>query len=104
MYDASSYYAGSVMAGNNIRLGDPQLCRELNEEINIHNYQASSGRNKTVYEDVQGYMIPPIYLPFRVQLATARYKTVIESSLFRTYIIHQTACIPKSCGILIYEE
>lgn len=53
MYDASSYYAGSAMAGNNIRRGDPQLCRELNAEINIHNYQALVATNKTVYEEVQ---------------------------------------------------
>lgn len=99
MYDASAYYSGSILAGNNIRKGDPQLCRELNEEINIYNYQALAGRNKTtVFEDVQGYMIPPNYLPFRVQLVNVRYKTVIESSLFRTYIIHVTACMPKSCN------
>lgn len=98
MYDASGYYAGSVMAGNNIRRGDPQLCRELNEEINIHNYQALIVPNKTVFEDVRGFMIPPIYLPFRVHLVNARYKTIIESSSFHTYIIHQTACMPKSCN------
>lgn len=97
VYDASGYYAGSIMGGNNIRRGDPQLCRELNEEINIHNYQALSA-NRTVHEDVQGYMIPPIYLPFRVQLVNARYKSVIESSPLRSYIIHQTACMPKSCN------
>lgn len=98
MYDASGYYAGSVMAGNNIRRGDPQLCRELNEEINIQNYQALIGRNKTIYEDVRGFMIPTIYLPFRVQLVNARYKTIIESSSFHKYIIHQTACMPRSCS------
>lgn len=99
VYDASGYYAGSIMAGNNIRRGDPQLCRELNEEINIHEYQALAGTaNRTVFEDVRGFMIPPIYLPFRVQLVNARYKTTIESSPFRTHIIHQTACVPKSCN------
>ncbi|XP_055303582.1 nose resistant to fluoxetine protein 6-like [Sitodiplosis mosellana] len=101
LYDASGYYAGSMYAGNNVRRGDPQLCRELNEEINIHNYQALAGtHNRTVYEDVQGYMIPPIYLPFRVQLVNARYKSVIESSPMHTYVIHQTACMPKSCNHL----
>lgn len=99
VYDASGYYAGSMLAGNNIRRTDPQLCRTLNEQINIHNYQAlTDTANRTVYEDVQGYMIPPIYLPFRVQLVNARYKIVIESSPLHTYIIHQTACMPKSCN------
>lgn len=88
------------MGGNNVRRGDPQLCRELNEEINIHNYQPLAGKinRSNVYEDVQGYMIPPIYLPFRVQLVNARYKNIIESSPLHTYIIHQTACMPKSCN------
>lgn len=86
------------MAGNNVRRSDPQLCRELNEVMNIYNYQALAGINRTVHEDVQGYMIPSNYLPFRVQLVNVRYKIVIESSPLHTYIIHQTACMPKSCN------
>lgn len=99
MYDASAYYSGSVFAGNNIRRGDSQLCRELNEEINIYNYQALAGtHNRTVFGDVHGFMIPSIYLPFRVQLVNARYKSVIENSPMHTFIVHQTACMPKSCN------
>lgn len=99
MYDASAYYGGSVFAGNNIRRGDPQLCRELNEEINIYNYQALAGtHNRTAFEDVQPLLIPSIYLPFRVQLVNARYKSVIESSPLHTLIVHQTACMPKACN------
>lgn len=99
MYDASGYYGGGILYGNIVRRGDPQLCRELNEEINIHNYQAlADTKNRSIYEDVQGYMIPPIYLPFRVQLVNARYKSIIESSPLHTYIIQQTACMPKSCN------
>lgn len=98
MYDASGYYGGSVMAGNNIRQSDPQLCRDLNEEINIHNFQAIVGLNRSAYDDVHSYMIPSIYLPFRVHLVNALYATTIESSPFRTHIIHQTACMPKSCN------
>lgn len=99
VYDATSGYSGGILTGNNIRRSaDPQLCRELNEEINIYNYHSLAGTNRTVYENVQGYMIPLVYLPFRVQLVNVRYKSVIESSLFQTYIIHQTACMPKSCN------
>ncbi|XP_031626081.1 uncharacterized protein LOC116342557 [Contarinia nasturtii] len=98
LYDASSFYSGGIMSGNIIRRTDPQLCRELNEEINIFNYQPLAGTNRTVYGNVQGYMIPSVYLPFRVQLVNARYKSVIESSPFHTFIIHQTACMPKSCN------
>lgn len=98
MYDASGYYSGSLFAGNNIRRSDPQLCRELNDEINIHNYQALAGTNQTIHDDVQGYLIPSTYLPFRVQLVNAQYQTTIDSSYFRKHIIHQTACMPKSCN------
>lgn len=99
VYDASAYYAGSILAGNNMRRGDAELCRELNEEININNYQTLVGiNNRTLSDNVQSFMIPTNYLPFRVQLVNARYKTIIDSSPFHTYIIHQTACMPKSCN------
>lgn len=102
VYDASGYYAGSVMAGNNIRSGDPQLCRDLNEEINsIHSYHALAEANRTgiAHENVHGFMIPAAFLPFRVQLVNVRYETVIENSPFRTQVIHQTACMPKACNL-----
>lgn len=83
------------MGGNNNRRVDPQLCRELNEEINIHNFQPLTGTNR-MFDDV--HMIPSVYLPFRVQLVSARYNTIIDSSPFRTHVIHQTACMPKSCS------
>lgn len=86
------------MAGNNFRRGDPQLCRELNEEINIHHFQALAPANRTIFEDVRGFMIPPTFLPFRVQLVNVLYETIIGSSPFKTHIIHQTACMPKSCN------
>lgn len=100
MYDASGYYAGSVMAGNNIRRGDSQLCRDLNEEIDkIHSYHALADANRTGigHEQVQGFMIPAALLPFRVQLVNVHYETVIESAPFRSHVIHQTVCMPKSC-------
>lgn len=102
VYDASGYYAGSVMAGNNIRSGDPELCRSLNEEINnIQSYHALDDANRTgiAHEHVHGFMIPAAYLPFRVQLVNVRYETVIENSPFRTQVIHQTACMPKACNL-----
>lgn len=98
VYDASGYYAGSVMAGNNFRHSDPQLCRDLNDEINIHHYQALSGTNRTNLNNVHGFMIPSTFLPFRVQLVNILYGTIIDSSRSRTHIIHQTACMPKSCN------
>lgn len=101
VYDASGYYAGSVLAGNNIRRGDPQLCRDLNEEINkVHSYHALADANRTgiVNEHVHSFMIPAAYLPFRVQLVNVLYETVIESAPFRVQVVHQTACMPKSCN------
>lgn len=98
VYDASGYYAGSVMAGNNFRRSNPQLCRDLNEEINIHHFQALAGTNRTMLDNVHGFAIPTTFLPFRVQLVNILYETIIDSSPFRTHIIHQTACMPKSCN------
>lgn len=92
------------MAGNNIRHGDSQLCRDLNEEIDrIQSYHALAEANQTgiaadEHVQVHSYMIPAGLLPFRVQLVNVHYETVIESSPFRSQMIHQTACMPKSCN------
>lgn len=102
VYDASGYYAGGVMSGNNIRRADPQICRDLNEEINkIQNsYHALADANRTgiVDEHAHGNVLPAAYLPFRVQLVNILYETVIENSPFRAQVVHQTACMPKSCN------
>lgn len=99
VYDASGYYSGSIYAGNNIRRGNPQLCRELNRQLTVHDYQnvpAVAG-DQTIYEDVQDYLNLSAFLPFRVQLVNVRYKATVERSPFRSYIIHQSVCMPKSC-------
>lgn len=97
VYDASGYYSGSIYAGNNIRRGNPQLCRELNNGLTVHDYHSAAAIDQTIYEDVQDYVSLSAFLPFRVQNVNVRYKTFVDRSPFRTYIIHQTACMPKSC-------
>lgn len=97
VYDAAGYYAGSIYAGNNIRHGDSQLCRELNDGYNFNEYRTKYGATPTIYEDIQSYLVPSAVLPFRVRLVNARYKSVIESSPFHAYIVHQTVCMPMSC-------
>lgn len=99
VYDSSGYYAGGIYAGNNLRHGDPQLCRELNNDYNYyHEYRLKYGANLTAHEAVQTYLIPSAVLPFRVRLVNARYKAIVENSSFNSYIIHQTACMPISCN------
>lgn len=97
VYDTGGYYSGSIYAGNNIRHGDPQLCRELNIDYSFYEYRTKYGANLTIYEDVQSYLVPSAVLPFRVRLVNAKYKLIIESSPFQSYIIHQTVCMPMSC-------
>lgn len=96
VYDASGYYSGSIYAGNNIRRGNPQLCRELNNELAVDNAKKLS-QPKTMFEEVQDFMILAQFLPFSVQLVNAKYKTDIESAPFSTNTIYQTVCMPKSC-------
>lgn len=115
VFDASGYYAGGIMAGNNIRRStDPQLCRDLNEEINkIQSYHALAEANRTgIINEYAHATFAAAYLPFRVQLVNILYETVIESSpcipctvrnafpccAFRGQVVHQTACMPKSCN------
>lgn len=98
MYDASGYYSGNMYGGDNYRLGDPELCRELNDEIINRNYrQLADHLNPTIYEDVQSYLYPSQFLPFKVQMVNAKYKAIVNSSPIYTFIIHQSVCMPKSC-------
>jgi len=94
LYDAGGYYAGSIYAGNNIRQGDPDLCRHLNNQL--QDYGKFNG-TPSFYEELQSYLEPAAILPFPVQLVNAKYKAIIESSPFHSYIIHQTVCMPASC-------
>lgn len=96
MYDASGYYGGSIYAGNNIRRGNPQLCRDLNAEL-AADAAPQSKHPKTMYEEVQDFMVLADVLPFAVQLVNARYETEIESAPLSTRTVHQTVCMPKSC-------
>lgn len=100
VYDASGYYAGSIYAGNNIRRGNPQLCRELNRgQRPLHQQQAPNNPNANVstFDEIQDYLILSQYLPFNVRLVNAKYKMQVEKSPFDAYVIHQTVCMPKSC-------
>lgn len=106
VYDASGYYSGSIYAGNNIRRGSPQLCRELNAEMAISNFEAAptsiNGQHQsshTLYDDIQEFMILSNFLPFPVHLVNAKYKTIVEGAPYATYIIHQTMCMPSSCTL-----
>lgn len=104
VYDASGYYSGSIYAGNNIRRGSPQLCRELNAEMAISNFEAAptsinGPSSRSLYDDIQEFMILSNFLPFPVHLVNAKYKTFVESAPYATYIIHQTMCMPSSCTL-----
>lgn len=105
VYDASGYYSGSIYAGNNIRRGTPQLCRELNAEMAISNFEAAPtsingpSTQHSLYDDIQEFMILSNFLPFPVHLVNAKYKTIVESAPYATYIIHQTMCMPSSCTL-----
>lgn len=105
VYDASGYYSGSIYAGNNIRRGSPQLCRDLNAEMAISNFEAAAPApidgltSHSLYDDIQEFMILSNFLPFPVHLVNAKYKTIVESAPYATYIIHQTMCMPASCTL-----
>lgn len=81
-----------------MRLGDSQLCRDLNEEYDIFEHRSKYSAHSTMYEEFKSYLNPSAVLPFRVQLVKARYKTVVESSPFHSYLIHQSVCMPISCS------
>lgn len=98
MYDASGYYSGSIYAGNNIRRGNPQLCRDLNNDLTLDNAQILQQQQpKTMYEEVQDFLSLSQYLPFSVQLVNVKYKIDIEKIPYNTNVIYQTVCLPKSC-------
>lgn len=97
MYDASGYYSGSIYAGNNIRRGNPQLCRELNKIEKQPVPDNNDNMNMSTFDEIQDFLILSQFLPFEVHLVNVKYKMHVESSPFDAYVIHQTVCMPKSC-------
>lgn len=97
VYDASGYYSGGIYAGNNVRKGNPQLCRDLNRDVAI-NTEFINEIPPTIYDDIQDFLISSNYLPFTVKLVNVKYKMKIENAPYTTYNLHQTVCLPKSCS------
>lgn len=100
MYDASGYYSGSIYAGNNIRRGNAQLCRELNNELmqSVSNDDQKSKSTRSMYEEVQDFMLLPNQLPFAVRLINAKYSVEIFGAPFDSYVIEQIVCMPTACS------
>lgn len=96
VYDASGYYAGSIYAGNNVRRGNPQLCRDLNrsQKSQLH---AHANTNMSTIDEIEDFLVLAQYLPFNVHLVNAKYKMLVANAPFDAYVIHQTVCMPKSC-------
>lgn len=100
MYDASSYYSGGIFDGNEMRTGNPQLCRDLNEEfvnyfLSSYPRSRSNNNNTATSFPPDGNVNSPI--PFGVRIVNAKYKTHIDYSPLSIYIITQTVCMPESC-------
>lgn len=79
VYDASSYYGGSVFAGSTVRLHNPHLCRFLSQQYKMY-------KNKL---DDYAYVIS-----FDVQIVSAHYLMEIAfdnyykvSKVVGTYVI-----------------
>ena len=87
MYDAAGYYSGGIYDGNDIRSGNPDLCRHLNQEFNDYFTEA----NNLFYYNQS-------IVPFALRLVNAKYKAIVDNVLQKPiYEILQTVCVPKSC-------
>lgn len=100
MYDASAYYSGGIFDGNEIRTGNPQLCRDLNDEFANFFVSTSATAAKSTTTTTT---FPPLgnvshFVPFGVRIANAKYRTHIDYSPLSIYDIVQTVCMPESCS------
>lgn len=100
VYDASGYYGGNVYGGNNYRLGDPELCRTLNEHAKDRNVRSlAETMPTTIHEHSTHFSFDPLAnVPFPVHAVTAHYKAMLAGASVEYIVIHQTACMPKSCS------
>uniref|UniRef100_A0A1A9W9H3 Nose resistant-to-fluoxetine protein N-terminal domain-containing protein n=1 Tax=Glossina brevipalpis TaxID=37001 RepID=A0A1A9W9H3_9MUSC len=90
VYDASSYYGGSVFAGSTVRLHNPHLCRFLSQQYKKY-------KNKL---DDFAYVIS-----FDVQIVSAHYLMEIAFDNYYKYEkIQQLICFPKSCRNWDFKE
>ncbi|XP_037888979.1 uncharacterized protein LOC119637197 [Glossina fuscipes] len=90
LYDASSYYGGSVFAGSTVRLHNPHLCRFLSQQYKKY-------KNKL---DDYAYVIS-----FDVQIVSAHYLMEIAFDNYYKYEkIQQLICFPKSCRNWDFKE
>lgn len=75
MYDATGYYNGAAFGSNNVRMHNPDLCRNLQHEYNEMMYMHWNLRlNATV-------------VPFPVQMIVGHYK--IEMATKAIYEVRQ---------------
>lgn len=102
MYDASSYYSGGIFDGNEIRIGNPQLCRDLNEEfvnffVSLNPTRSSNSQTSTTSSSFPQDGNISHFVPFGVRNVNAKYKLHIDYSPLSIYTITQTVCMPESC-------
>lgn len=99
VYDASGYYGGNVYGGNNYRLGDPELCRTLNDHAKDRSARNMAEPMPTIHENAQHITFNPLAnVPFPVHTVTVHYRATIAGASVESIAIHQTSCMPKSCS------
>lgn len=99
VYDASGYYSGNIYGGNNYRLGDPELCKALNYQVDDRDRNDLAEPIPTIHENAQNFSFHALAnVPFQVQAVNVRYRMTIIDALVEAIVVHQLACMPKSCS------
>lgn len=99
VYDASGYYGGNIYGGNNYRLGDPELCKSLNYQVDDRDRNNLAEPIPTIQENEQNFSFHALAnVPFQVQAVNMRYRMTIIDAFVDPIVVHQLACMPKSCS------
>lgn len=109
VYDASGYYSGGMYGGNELRLNNPELCKNLNNEYQqlINAAPSTTTTNNENYNNKINILknISLTTPPFYVQIVNAKYGGFIEEDkIFKLIIIKQIVCLPKSCTIMDLQQ